>query len=37
VWAQRDVLAHEDRLVSADPSLSLRSDHAATVYDRPDA
>jgi len=37
VWAQRDVLAHEDRLVSADPSLSLRSDHAVTVYDRPDA
>lgn len=37
VWAQRNTLAHEDRLVSADPSLSLRSDHAATVYDRPDA
>ena len=37
VWAQRNVLAHEDRLVSADPSLALRSDHAVTVYDRPDA
>jgi hypothetical protein len=37
VWAQRNVLAHEDRLVSADPALSLRSDHAVTVYDRPDA
>ena len=37
VWAQRNVLAHEDRLVSADPSLSLRSNHAVTVYDRPDA
>ena len=37
VRAQRNVLAHEDRLVSADPSLSLRSNHAVTVYDRPDA
>ncbi|MFM2193971.1 MAG: hypothetical protein RLZZ460_641 [Chloroflexota bacterium] len=37
VWAQRDALAHEDRLVSAEHSLGIRSDHAATVYDRPDA
>jgi len=37
VWTQRNVLTHEDRLVAADCSLALRSDHAITVYDRPDA
>ena len=37
VRAQRYPLAHEDRLVSADCSLALRSDHAVTVYDRLDA
>ena len=37
VWAQRYVFAHEDRLVSADPAMALRSNHAVTVYDRPDA
>jgi len=37
VRAQRDALAHENRLVPADCSLALRSDHAVTVYDRLDA
>jgi hypothetical protein len=34
VRPQRDTLAHEDRLMSADCTLALRSDHAITVYDR---
>ena len=34
VWAQCDVLAHEDRFMSADCTLALLSDHAVTVYDR---
>jgi hypothetical protein len=34
VRPQRDALAHEDRLMSADCTLALRSDHAITVYDR---
>ena len=37
MWAQRYMFAHEDRLVSADCSLALRSNHAVTVYDRHDA
>ena len=37
VWTQCDASSHEDRLMSADSSLGIRSDHAATVYDRPDA
>jgi len=37
MWAQRYMFAHEDRLVPADCSLALRSNHAVTVYDRPDA
>lgn len=34
VRPQRDALAHEDRLMSADCTMSLRSHHAITVYDR---
>jgi hypothetical protein len=37
VRTQRNALAHEDRLMSADCALVIRSGHAATVYDRPNA